>query len=285
MSIGLVFAGGGGKGSYQIGVWKALNKLGIEKSISAVAGTSVGALNAALFMNGSCQAAENIWCNISAEKVLIFNGDSVQVGNERLNITANDINYLMSRINEGTMIASKQNSMWPNITKGIFSKEGLIDIINKNLNIEKVKSSPVLGIATCTLMPWVIPKYFILNNQTSDKLKSILLASSAFPIAFGFEKIDNHYYIDGGVTDNIPIEILYVHGYNRILVVNLTPQDKIVITKYHHADILEISPTKDLGNIKTGTFDFDKEHAIARIEQGYNDTISLKDKLFKFVNS
>lgn len=28
--IGLVFAGGGGKGSYEIGVWKYLHEIGID---------------------------------------------------------------------------------------------------------------------------------------------------------------------------------------------------------------------------------------------------------------
>jgi NTE family protein len=47
--IGLVFSGGGGKGAYEIGVWKAFKEYGIDKYVCAVSGTSVGALNAALF--------------------------------------------------------------------------------------------------------------------------------------------------------------------------------------------------------------------------------------------
>jgi NTE family protein len=49
MKIGVVFEGGGGKGSYQIGAWKAIRDMGIEPYITCVSGTSVGALNAALF--------------------------------------------------------------------------------------------------------------------------------------------------------------------------------------------------------------------------------------------
>ena len=55
--IGLVLEGGGGKGSYQIGVWKAIRELGLEKKIVAVSGTSVGALNAALFAKGDFETA------------------------------------------------------------------------------------------------------------------------------------------------------------------------------------------------------------------------------------
>ena len=43
---GLVLEGGGAKGAYQIGAWKALKEAGIR--IKGIAGTSVGALNGAL---------------------------------------------------------------------------------------------------------------------------------------------------------------------------------------------------------------------------------------------
>lgn len=46
--FGLVLAGGGTKGAYEVGVWKALKELNI--SITAIAGTSIGALNAALIL-------------------------------------------------------------------------------------------------------------------------------------------------------------------------------------------------------------------------------------------
>ena len=47
---GLVLDGGGARGAYQIGAWKALREAGVK--IEAVAGTSVGALNGALICMG-----------------------------------------------------------------------------------------------------------------------------------------------------------------------------------------------------------------------------------------
>ena len=47
--IGLAFGGGGGKGSYQIGVWKALIKHGLDKHVEVISGTSIGSLNLTLF--------------------------------------------------------------------------------------------------------------------------------------------------------------------------------------------------------------------------------------------
>lgn len=46
----LVLDGGGARGAYQIGAWKALRESGVK--IYAVAGTSVGALNGALICMG-----------------------------------------------------------------------------------------------------------------------------------------------------------------------------------------------------------------------------------------
>ena len=43
----LVLAGGGARGSYQVGVWRALTELGWRPQI--ITGTSVGSLNGAMF--------------------------------------------------------------------------------------------------------------------------------------------------------------------------------------------------------------------------------------------
>ena len=47
--LGLVLSGGGAKGAYEVGVWTALVESGLAKDIRAISGTSVGAINAALF--------------------------------------------------------------------------------------------------------------------------------------------------------------------------------------------------------------------------------------------
>ena len=83
MRIGLVLSGGGGKGSYQIGVWKALNELGITPHIHAVAGTSVGALNAVLFKQGDIELAEHIWTHLSSGDILTLSAEqTVRVAKE-----------------------------------------------------------------------------------------------------------------------------------------------------------------------------------------------------------
>lgn len=43
---GLVLAGGGGKGAYQLGAWKALKEMDVR--FDAIAGASIGSINGAL---------------------------------------------------------------------------------------------------------------------------------------------------------------------------------------------------------------------------------------------
>ncbi len=45
MKVGLVLSGGGGKGAYELGVWKALVEMKLDKYIEVISGTSIGAFN------------------------------------------------------------------------------------------------------------------------------------------------------------------------------------------------------------------------------------------------
>ncbi|MBE0700722.1 MAG: patatin-like phospholipase family protein, partial [Acholeplasmataceae bacterium] len=50
VQIGLALGGGGARGSYQIGILKALDETGILKSIKHVSGSSIGAVNTLMVM-------------------------------------------------------------------------------------------------------------------------------------------------------------------------------------------------------------------------------------------
>src|SRR5438034_4915123 len=67
--IGLVLAGGGGKGAYQIGCWKALRAVGLT-SFTVISGTSVGALNGALITMGDFDKALKLWTDLEPRRVL-----------------------------------------------------------------------------------------------------------------------------------------------------------------------------------------------------------------------
>ena len=74
MKQALVLSGGGARGAYQIGVWKALEELNIKCRI--VTGTPIGSNNGALYPQGSLKEAEELWKNIDLETVFPITVDN-----------------------------------------------------------------------------------------------------------------------------------------------------------------------------------------------------------------
>ena len=58
----LVLAGGGARGRYQVGVWRALMELDWHPQI--ITGTSVGGLNGAMFVLDRYETARDMWLTI-----------------------------------------------------------------------------------------------------------------------------------------------------------------------------------------------------------------------------
>ena len=274
MKIGLVLAGGGGKGAYHIGVWKAFREYGVDQNIIAVSGTSVGALNAALFMEGDFSKAENIWRNITHDKIL------------SLPSTKQVIGFLsgLGIIAATGVIASFMTSLG---FHGVFSRSGLLDIIENEVDLAKVSNSSIQGYGAALRIPNLSIDYFSLNNSSPDRIASILLASSAIPVAFPMEEIDGNQYLDGGIPlvgDNQPIQPLYDQGCETIFVVHLSRESLIDKEKFPNAQILEIVPQDHPGGFFSGTLDFSPSGAARRIEEGYSDTIAILKPIFDMVN-
>lgn len=66
----LVLSGGGSRGAYQVGVWKALKELGIHVDIAV--GTSIGAINAAAVAQDAYEDAEALWNQLETDMVFDY---------------------------------------------------------------------------------------------------------------------------------------------------------------------------------------------------------------------
>ena len=62
----LVLSGGGSRGAYQVGCWKALNELGF--TFDMVVGVSVGALNGGMVAQGEQALAGELWRKVEADR-------------------------------------------------------------------------------------------------------------------------------------------------------------------------------------------------------------------------
>lgn len=267
--IGLVLAGGGGRGAYQIGVWKALRETGLDKYITSVSGTSVGGLNAALFIQNDLNIAQSTWDSISMRTILTPKTDSDQ--------------------------RFKRPSF--------YERDGLKKIISEELNMECFDKSEHNCWITCLRKDkWAAPQfeheeiytlpdgtktvrkfvdepreYFNMKYYNDEQRMQILLATSAMPFIFPKEKVDGHEYGDGGTGiyggDNVPVKPLYeVDRCDIILIVHLDNMDEPVKQKdFPNARLYELFPKQKLGHI----LDFSAEGAKKRINQGYDDNIEL----------
>ncbi|WP_304354559.1 patatin-like phospholipase family protein [Brachyspira innocens] len=249
--LGLVLGGGGGLGSYQIGVWKALKEYGVDNMIKAIAGASVGVLNACLIAQNNYEIAEYIWTNEIEDKILS-----------------------KKKIDKNNSFIS---------SNGIFSREGLIEIIDKYLNIDIIVNYEYPIYAAAVNLKKIDVEYFKLNGKTHQEIKEIMIATSAIPLVFGRQNIKGVDYVDGGVEilngNNLPLRPLYDENCDEIIVINLYKD--ATIEKSYHCKVYEIVPSNDIGDFFTGAMDFSLEGARMRLEEGYKDAKNILKQVFK----
>ena len=255
----LILAGGGGKGAYEIGVWKAMRELGIDKKIRAVSGASVGVLNGALFVQGDYDRASRIWLTINAEKIL----------------DAGKFNF----VEDLKAMAER----WPDaeagslLKEGIFSRDGLVQIIREELDVKRVAENGIPCYLACYNVTSNLMDYINVTGMGQNDMETILLATSALPGIFGPVKFGKSLYLDGGLKDNVPVRPLYNAGYRDFLVVHLSSRSIVDEEEFPGAAIKQIVPSQDQGDFVTGTLDFSAEGARRRMEQGYEDAIKIFD--------
>jgi len=262
MKIGLVLGGGGGKGAYELGVWKALTELGINKYINFFSGTSIGAFNAALFAQENIEIAEELWKEVSLEKLIPLNkleilkkGIGLIIGGKNLNLSKK---YLSQKAEEGSV-----------------SKEGAIELIDKYIDIKKIKSSGKICYATCTELPDFKVKYFNLSEYDENIGRDIIIASSSLPLIYEPTEVNNIKYMDGALCDNLPVQPLYGEGCNIIIVVSLSRENRVNRALYPKTKIIEIYSKNLNENVINGTLNLDEEAKKNRIKEGYLDTMDI----------
>lgn len=259
MKIGLVLAGGGSRGAYQIGVWKALIELGLDKYVEVVSGTSIGALNAMLFLQGDYNLAEDIWHNLTKDEIMPLEEKDLIVKGILFFLGAKNMSFIKKYI--------------PNAVKGgTLSREGLNDILER-VDFNKIKNSKIKGYATCTSIPEIKAQYFNINKYSAEDIKKILFATSAVPLVYDSPIIENISYLDGGIVDNIPIQPVYGEKCDIIIVVQL--EANIIVDRYMYpnTNIISINSEEGEGPDLKGMMDFDTDVIRRRITRGYKDTI------------
>lgn len=248
---GLVLEGGGAKGAYQIGVWKALAEYGVK--ITGVSGVSAGALNGALICMGDLQKAIDIWENISYSKVMNVNMEQME---KLMQGDRKDIDLAELTRESAKLLMDRGLDVAP-------LKHWIEELIDE----EKIRNSKIeffLGTFSLTRF-----KELELDARTVKPglLTDFLLASSYFP-AFKNERLHGEKFIDGGLVNNVPIDMLIKRGYENIIVVRIFGPGYEKKTKIpDNVSVIEIAPRVNLGRV----LKFDGKRSQKNIVIGYYD--------------
>lgn len=249
---GLVLAGGGTKGAYQVGVWKALKELNIN--VKGIVGASIGSLNGALFLQDDFKMVEDMYENIKLGNIMNVDGM-----NENKNI------FSLSNIFNLAADYTKQ--------KGI-DNTPLRNMIKKYIDMDKIYNSNIdFGLVTFSVKNRQ-PLQVFKNEIPKEEMENYLLASSCFPI-FKPQIINNEEYFDGGLYDNIPANMLIEKGYKNIIIADIAGVGFSKRTINKDVYIKVIKPSEDLG----GTFEFNHERIINNIKLGYLDTMKAFNQM------
>ena len=243
----LVLAGGGARGSYQVGVWRALTELGWRPQI--ITGTSVGSLNGAMFVLDLYETARDMWLTIRSQDVMELPEENADLSELHA--------FLRDAVRAGGMDVTP-----------------LEEIVERVLDEDKLRASPIrFGLVTVE-QKGLKARELPLEEIPQGKVKDYLLASAACFPALRARQIDGVKFLDGGYSDNMPTGLAKTMGAEELVCVDL---EGVGITRPNRTGLptTMIKSYWELGDI----LHFDPDTARRNIELGYYDTLRAFGKL------
>ena len=256
MKKGLVLEGGGAKGAFQCGAIKALYDNGY--TFDGVAGTSIGAINAAILaQDGNYQTLYDMWMNVSASDISDF---------DNLEVTK-----LLSK-----EFSKKSTIYWVKklvevVRHGGICSQKTNDFLKKYIDEEKVRNSSMdLAVVTYCISDRQ-PLEIFKKDIPEGYLVDYIFASAHFP-AFKIKRyFDGKIYIDGGVYNNMPANVLIANGYDDIIAIRTMSKMPHVKVDSSEINIKYICPSENLGRMAN----VHRNSINNNIKLGYYDALKL----------
>ena len=235
----LVLAGGGARGSYQVGVWRALMELDWHPQI--ITGTSVGGLNGAMFVLDLYETARDMWLTIRSRDVM-------ELPEENADLSA--LHQFLRRV----------------VKEGGMDVTPLEEIVERVLDEDALRAAPIrFGIVTVE-QRGLRPRELTLEDIPAGQVRDYLMASAACFPALRARQIDGVKFLDGGYSDNMPTGLAKTMGAEELVCVdlegvgitrpNLTGLPTTMIRSYWElGDILHFDPDTARRNMELGYYD------------------------------
>ena len=237
----LVLAGGGARGSYQVGVWRALMELDWHPQI--ITGTSVGSLNGAMFVLDLYETARGMWLTIRSRDVM-------ELPEEDADLSALH-QFLRSVVKAGGM--------------DVTPLEGIVERVLDEKALRA--ASTRFGLVTVE-QRGLKPRELMLDEIPEGRVKDYLMASAACFPALRARDIDGVKFLDGGYSDNMPTGLAKRMGAEELVCVDL---EGVGITRPNLTGLptTMVRSYWELGDI----LHFDPDTARRNMELGYYDTL------------
>lgn len=175
---GLVLCGGGSKGAVEVGLYRALVELGIP--IGLVVGTSVGAINGAAIAAGlPPHALARLWSGLTRRDVFALN----------------------------------RQLFWKLVwADSLYDHRPLRRFLERALPVRRFEDLTIPFVVTGTDFETGQPVYW----REGDLLDAIM-ASVAMPGLFPPQVLGGIQVVDGGITDNVPIDVAVAEGADTVM--------------------------------------------------------------------
>ncbi len=246
----VVLGGGGAHGSYQVGVWQALKELDWQFDI--VTGTSVGALNGAVFAQGDFDLALDMWRSI--ETGMVFD------------VKLNESDDLSQKIKTALKKFAKSA-----VKEGGGDEKGLRRILETHIEENRVRSSDIrFGLVTFNASKFQ-PLEIMSENIPHGELINYMLASAAIYPAIRPQTIDDSKFVDGGMYNNLPIDLAVKEGAEDIIAVDVKGFGFVRPVDDKNIRVRTLKTHWDLGQMLL----FEKDQAGYNIRLGYLETLKL----------
>lgn len=279
--ISLVLSGGGARGLAHVGVLLALEEEGVP--IGSVAGTSMGALVGGLYACG--------WSAIQIDSIArSIDWDLLFSATPRRELTS-----LPQRLGEeGDILTLSMRGLSPILPSGAYSTLRVSALLVSLTGFRQVSTGPEFDSLP---IPLRIVSFDLEGTgrvvHSRGNLARAMLASMAIPSAFPAVRIGDSLLVDGGVIDNLPVDIARETWGLPVLAVDVSsppgeiPEDPTLLQtgtltldalttslNAFHAEEPEFLLVPDLGSARAWSFG----SADSLIKLGYDAALAFLDE-------
>lgn len=270
--IGIVLSGGGAKGAYQVGMFRALEDLGLAANITAMSGCSIGAYAAVIYAIRGNAAYRDFLYDFPAmlEEGNCLPGEIAEASKQAV---------AAGKVSKKQFLEERQ--YWKYEALGLHR---YIDSLVANGTLEHTG----IRVNVCAYsLERERPVYFDLNKLSDREKSSAIIGSGSLQYLFRPSEVRGEHFLDGGIipdictspapADKIPLKPVAEEDVDFVLVNFLIARDTVdqgLMPKGRN--FLELRPSTPLEEYPgAGTLDFSPEKLESHEKKGYRDTVDL----------